>query len=211
MSVPSSQHTFMPQLQKKILCIEDDPEVAALLAEDLVARGFSVRVAYDGRKGMEALLKDAADLVLCDVDMPDMSGFDVLEGLTAIAPRFANMPFIFLTALADRDSELRGRKLGADDYVTKPIDFELLAEVINARLARVRPVEDSQQAVHLTDREIEALTWSARGKTSAEIAQIVGLTKTTVDAHLDSARAKLRAVTRIEAAVKAIKGGLIEP
>ncbi|HYA66545.1 MAG TPA: response regulator [Burkholderiaceae bacterium] len=201
----------MSKSQKTILCIEDDRDVAALLAEDFAARGFSVRHAYDGREGMAELLKDPPDLVLCDINLPSMSGFQVLENLTAIAPRFANMPFIFLTALTDRDHELKGRALGADDFVTKPIDFELLAEIINARLARVQRTGEAPLPVKLTDREIEALTWSARGKTSMEIAQIVGLTKATVDAHLDSARAKLGAVTRIEAAVKAATRRLIEP
>lgn len=210
-SAPGSQQAIVSQPQRKILCIEDDQEVAALIAEDLVARGFDVRLAYDGREAMAALLKDPPDLVLCDINLPTMSGFEVLEQLTAVAPRFANMPFIFLTALTDRETELKGRKLGADDYVTKPIDFELLTEIINARLARVDRPEISPLPVKLTDREVEALTWAARGKTSGEIAQIVGLTKATVDAHLDSARAKLGAATRVEAVVKAVTRRLIEP
>ena len=69
--------------------------------------------------------------------MPAMSGFELLERLIALAPRFSKMPFVFLTALTDRDNELRGRRLGADDYVTKPIDFDLLATIISARLAGV--------------------------------------------------------------------------
>jgi len=207
----ADRYVDMSQPRKTILCIEDDREVASLLAEDLTARGFAVCLAYDGREGMAALLKEPPDLVLCDINLPTMSGFQVLETLTAIAPRFANMPFVFLTALTDREHELKGRTLGADDYVTKPIDFELLAEIINTRLARVERAGEAPPALKLTDREIEALTWSARGKTSSEIAQIIGLTKATVDAHLDSARAKLGAVTRVEAVVKAATQGLIEP
>jgi DNA-binding CsgD family transcriptional regulator len=65
-------------------------------------------------------------------------------------------------------------------------------------------------SVELSDREIETLTWAARGKTSAEIALIVGLSKRTVDFHIDNARAKLGVATRIEAAVKAAAGRLIE-
>ena len=61
------------------------------------------------------------------------------------------------------------------------------------------------------DREVETLTWSARGKTSAEIAQILGLSKRTIDFHIDNAREKLGVATRIEAAIKATTGGLIEP
>lgn len=201
---------MMDETKKKVLCIDDDRETAALIAEDLVERGFGVSLAYDGREGMAAMLSDQPDLVLCDINMPLMSGFEVLEKLTAIAPRFADVPFIFLTALADRDNELKGRRLGADDYVTKPIDFEILATVINARLARVAHTDAEQPHVHLTDREIETLTWSARGKTSDEIAQIIGLAKATVDSHLKSACAKLGATTRTQAVVKALVGKLIK-
>jgi response regulator RpfG family c-di-GMP phosphodiesterase len=94
-------------------------------------------------------------------------GFEVLERLNALAPRLGHIPFVFLTALTDRDSELRARRLGADDYVTKPIDFELLAMIINARLAGVARNELWPKLGMLNDREIEALTLVARGKTSS--------------------------------------------
>ena len=201
----------MPDAQKKILCIEDDRETAALIAEELVDRGYAVTLAHDGREGLAAILKNMPDLVLSDVSMPMMSGFDLLERLIALAPRFARMPFVFLTALTDRDNELKGRKLGADDYVSKPIDFEVLATIIAARLAGVARTELWPKLVALNDREVEVLTWVARGKTSLEIAQILGLTKRTVDFHTDNARAKLSAKTRTEAAIKAATGRLIEP
>jgi DNA-binding response OmpR family regulator len=201
----------MAEARKKILCIDDDRETAALLAEELVDRGFEVCVTYDGQEGFSAILRWAPDLVLCDISMPVMSGFEVLERLTAIAPRFAQMPFVFLTALTDRDTELKGRQLGADDYVTKPIDFDLLTTIITARLARVARTEIWPKSVALNEREIQSLTWAARGKTSAEIAQILGLRKRTVDFHIDNARTKLGTTTRIEAVIKAIAGGLIEP
>ena len=199
------------QIQRKILCIEDDRETAALIAEELVDRGYAVTVAHDGREGLAAILKAMPDLVLSDISMPLMSGFELLERLIALAPRFAKMPFIFLTALSDRDNELKGRQLGADDYVTKPIDFDVLETIITARLAGVARTEVWPKTIDLNDREVEVLTWVARGKTSAEIAQIVGLTKRTIDFHIDNARGKLGAATRTEAVIKATTGRLIEP
>jgi DNA-binding NarL/FixJ family response regulator len=196
---------------KKILCIEDNPEAAALIREELVDRGYEVALAADGQQGLSAILKGAPDIVLCDIGMPVMSGFEVLERLVAVAPRFENMPFIFLTALSDRDNEIRGRRLGADDYVTKPVDFEILDTIISARLARVARNDVWPQHIGLTDREAEALTWAARGKTSAEIASILGLSKRTVDFHLDNAREKLGVSTRIQAVLKAVSGKLIDP
>ena len=136
-SFPSVRCAGMPETQKKILCIEDDRETAALIAEELVDRGYAVTLAHDGREGLAAILKTMPDLVLSDISMPAMSGFELLERLIALAPRFAKMPFVFLTALTDRDNELKGRQLGADDYVTKPIDFDVLATIIT-RAARRR-------------------------------------------------------------------------
>src|ERR1700691_1546515 len=201
----------MPEAQKKILCVEDDRETAALIAEELIDRGYDVTLAHDGREGFAAILKIMPDLVLSDISMPAMSGFELLERLVALAPRFSKMPFVFLTALTDRDNELRGRQLGADDYVTKPIDFEVLATIIIARLAGVARTGLWPKTVALNEREVEVLTWVARGKTSAEIAKILALTKRTVDFHIDNARAKLGAATRTEAAIKAATGRLIEP
>jgi DNA-binding NarL/FixJ family response regulator len=199
-----------PRSLTKILCIEDDRETAALLLEELIERGYVASTVHSGRDGLAAILAEAPDLVLCDLSMPDMSGFEVLERLTALAPRHQDMPFVFLTALTDRESELRGRQLGADDYVAKPIDFEVLASIIRARLASVARRDIWPQDIDLTQREVEMLTWAARGKTRDEIAEIVGISRRTVEYHLENARAKLGVATRIQAVVKAVAGNLIQ-
>jgi DNA-binding NarL/FixJ family response regulator len=207
----SSTVAGMTEDRKKILCIEDESTIAAMVAEELADRGFEAVVAHDGHEGFVAILKIMPDLVLCDLTLPIMSGLEVLERLNALAPRLGHIPFVFLTALSDRDSELRARRLGADDYVTKPIDFDMLETIINARMAGVARNEVWPKLAMLNDREIEALTWAARGKRSAEIAGLIGLSKRTVDFHLDNARTKLGAATRTEAAIKAAIGKLIEP
>jgi DNA-binding response OmpR family regulator len=201
----------MPDAQKRILCIEDDAETAALIAEELIDRGFAVEIAYSGQDGLAVILRQKPDLVLSDVSMPGMSGFEVLERFTKLAPQDDTMPFIFLTALGDRDNELRGRRLGADDYVAKPIDFDVLEAIINTRLSRAARANARSSDVKLSEREIETLTWAARGKTSMEIAQIVGTTKRTVDFHIDNARNKLGVANRTEAVMKAAQQRLIKP
>ncbi|MGA8816402.1 MAG: response regulator transcription factor [Xanthobacteraceae bacterium] len=201
----------MANVPKKILCIDDDRETAALIAEELIDRGYEVGLAHDGREGLATILKTMPDLVLSDISMPAMSGFELLDRLVSLAPRFSRMPFIFLTALTDRANELKGRQLGADDYVIKPIDFDMLAAIINARLAGIARNGVWPQTVRLNDREVEVLTWVARGKTSMEIARILGLTKRTIDFHIDNARDKLGTATRTEAVIKAAAGRLIEP
>jgi DNA-binding response OmpR family regulator len=173
----------MADARKRILCIEDDRETAALIVEELADRGFDPSAAYDGHEGLVAILKTSPDSVLCDLNMPIMS-------------------------MTDRENELRARRLGADDYVTKPFDFDMLYTIINGRLAGV--ARNEPKLTTLNEREIEMLTLVARGNTSAQIAEIVALAKRTVDFHLDSARQKLGAATRTEAAFKAAVGKLIE-
>jgi len=201
----------MLEARKTILCIEDERETAALIAEELVEQGFAVDVVHNGQEGLAAILRQPPDLVLCDISLPFMSGFDVLERLTEIAPGFGYMPFVFLTALTDRENELKGRQLGADDFVRKPVDFDVLVAIVNMRLARALRNDSWPNPVDLSEREVETLTWAARGKTSAEIARILDLTKRTVDFHIDNARLKLGVATRIQAAIKATSCRLIEP
>jgi DNA-binding NarL/FixJ family response regulator len=201
----------MIELRRKILCIEDDRDTASLLCEELVDRGFEVRAAYNGRDGLTAILKDPPDLVLSDVGMPGMSGFELLRTLTSMEPRFESMPFVFLTALSDHDNELKGWQLGADDYLTKPVDYDVLAALVTARLARVARNALWPKQVGLREREVETLTWAARGKTFWEIGEILGLSKRTVEFHLENARRKLGVATRTQALIKAATGHLIQP
>jgi DNA-binding NarL/FixJ family response regulator len=195
---------------------EDDQVTAALIAGELVDRGFAVGVAHDGHEGLAAVLRQTPDLVLCDISMPFMSGFTVIERLTKIVPGFGYMPFVFLTTRTDRKKKLKARGLGTDDDVTKLVDFDALIAIINARRARAvneRAPRDVTRVkpVKLNERELETLTWAARGKTSAQIAQILSLTRRTVDCYIGNARRKLGAATRTQAAIKAKNGRLIEP
>jgi len=177
--------------------------------EALSDLGYTVERAADGEQGLAAILASRPDLVLCDVRMPRMSGFELLERLVKAGPGFADIPFIFLTALGDRVSELTGRRLGADDYLTKPADFELLSLVIENRLRRREGRAGTQADIHLTDREREVLTWVGRGKTSSEIAIILGLSDRTVNFHCDRAMRRLDVVNRTHAVAKAVAQGLI--
>jgi DNA-binding response OmpR family regulator len=201
----------MSETRKRILCIEDDRDTASLICEELIDRGFDVDLAYNGSDGLAAIIKKPPDLVVSDVGMPGMSGFHLLERLTLLAPRFESIPFVFLTALGDRESEIKGWQLGADDYLTKPVDYDVLAARINARLARVARNVVWPRKVGLREREVEALTWAARGKTFEEIGTILSLSKRTVEFHLENARRKLGVATRTQALIKAAAGHLIQP
>ena len=195
----------------KILCIEDDSQTASLLSEALTELGYRAAVACNGEEGLAAIQSDKPDLVICDVRMPEMNGFQVLERLAAAGPHYAAIPFVFLTALGDRDSELAGRRLGADDYLPKPIDFEILHTVIQNRLRRQSNGPRKRSNYHLTDREREVLTWVGRGKTSSEIATILGLSERTVNFHCDHAMKRLDVSNRAQAVAKAVSEQLLSP
>jgi DNA-binding NarL/FixJ family response regulator len=208
--VPRGGHGEQTELTlHTILCVEDDPETASLLVEALTELGYVVEHAPDGESGLARILAARPDLVLCDVRMPRMGGFELLEKVTAAGPGFAKLPFVFLTALGDREHELAGRRLGADDYLTKPVDFEILGVVVENRLRRAGLLGLGQPQIHLTDREREVLTWVARGKTSAEIAIILGLSERTVNFHCDQAMRRLDVVNRTQAVAKALADGSI--
>lgn len=135
----------------KILCIEDEVDLRSVIVEELEEQGYETLEAVNGLEGLHAILKHKPDLVLCDVTMPEMTGYEVLTVLRKDHPELANMPFLLLTALSGREDVVAGRKLGADDYLAKPIDFDLLAATISSRLAQVKRMEAKK------DSELEAL------------------------------------------------------
>jgi DNA-binding response OmpR family regulator len=139
----------MAETRKKILCIEDDPEVAALIAEDLVDRGFEVSIAHNGQEGLTAIVRTSPDIVLCDINMPIMSGFEMAERLAAIAPKLGNIAFVFMTAMSNDDSEIKAQRFGA--YVRKPIDFDRLGSILDARLVRLAPDQADPKVVSRND------------------------------------------------------------
>ncbi len=196
-------------MTSRLLCIEDDPDTRALLIEELEEGGYDVRAAVDGADGLTEALSFRPDIILCDVMLPRLSGFDLLEKLGTLLPSVP--PFIFLTALTDRENVLRGRRLGADDYVIKPIDFDILLEIIKRRLARAVPGNTTTSRHELTEREIETLTWVARGKSSSEIADMLGISERTVNFHVENVMRKLDVVSRVQAAVVAVQSGWIRP
>jgi class 3 adenylate cyclase/tRNA A-37 threonylcarbamoyl transferase component Bud32 len=120
---------------KKVLVIEDEPSIRNNITLMLKVEGYSAVGAENGRVGLEAARSDPPDLILCDVMMPEMDGFAVLDALRG-EPRFAEIPFIFLTALDDRSSMRRGMNLGADDYLPKPFTRAELLEAVNSRLKK---------------------------------------------------------------------------
>lgn len=120
---------------KRILVIEDNPEVRENLTEILELSGYTVEEAENGKAGVEKALTSPPDLILCDVMMPELDGFGVLQILSKKSTTSA-VPFIFLTAKTEKEDLRRGMNLGADDYLTKPIYKDELLQVIQHRLEK---------------------------------------------------------------------------
>lgn len=120
---------------KHILVIEDNVEVQENIEEILELFGYQVTTASDGNEGVEKAIASPPDLILCDVMMPKLDGFGVLNILSR-KPATADIPFIFLTAKSEKEDFRRGMNLGADDYITKPFYKDELLQVLETRLKK---------------------------------------------------------------------------
>jgi len=125
----------------KILVIEDSEPLLKDIVEMLTMEGFDVASAKNGQMGVAALETDRPDLVLCDVRMPVLDGYGVLDHLRS-NPDTTNIPFIFLTARSGREEWREGMQLGADDYLTKPFKVEELISAVHTRIARSVNLQD---------------------------------------------------------------------
>jgi DNA-binding response OmpR family regulator len=118
----------------KVLLAEDDRDFGNILSQYISMNGFEVILATDGLKAWESFNQNRPDICVLDVMMPEMDGFTLAEKIKTLSPA---MPFIFLTAKTMKEDIVRGLKLGADDYITKPFDPEALILRINNILKRV--------------------------------------------------------------------------
>jgi DNA-binding response OmpR family regulator len=121
---------------KKILVIEDDEDTGLILSWFLESENFMPIVANNGITGLELAKKAQPDLILSDVNMPGMNGYDVLKALREDAIT-ANIPFIFLTSELEPDDRSYALRLGADDYLAKPVDLSEVMAAIVTQLNRI--------------------------------------------------------------------------
>jgi DNA-binding response OmpR family regulator len=120
-----------------ILIIEDNPEIRENTAELLTLANYSVLTAENGKIGVEMATKEAPDLILCDIMMPELDGYGVLHILSRTA-QTAGIPFIFLTAKTETGDMRKGMNMGADDYLMKPFDESELLNSIESRLRKLK-------------------------------------------------------------------------
>lgn len=126
----------------RILLVEDDQSFGAVLKDYLMINNYDVTLAVDGELGLKEFMENEYDLCIFDVMMPKKDGFSLAEDVKKMNK---NVPIIFLTARNMREDILKGYQLGADDYITKPFDTELLLYKIKAILQRSAGVEEEEQ------------------------------------------------------------------
>jgi CheY-like chemotaxis protein len=121
---------------KKILIIEDNHDIRENISELLELSGYETLQAPNGLKGIESAYKNNPDLIICDIMMPEMDGYGVLNTLNKNIAT-AGIPFIFLTAKAEKSDFRKGLSMGADDYITKPFTDEELLHAVKMRLQKI--------------------------------------------------------------------------
>ncbi|MCA0362856.1 MAG: response regulator transcription factor [Spirosomataceae bacterium] len=130
---------------KRILIVEDDVRIAQNISKGLVEKGYETEVAYDGKIGLKLGLHNDFDLILLDLNLPSLNGYEVCEEIRRKKP---SVPIIMLTALGETEDKIEGFEKGADDYLVKPFDFRELLARINVFIKRnARGVETNNNNI----------------------------------------------------------------
>lgn len=137
---------------KKILIADDEPDILEIVQYNLQAEGFEVTTAKNGNEAIEKAKRILPDLIILDIMMPGKTGMEVCNTLRSLPP-FKNTLIIFLTALSDEGTEIKGLETGADDYLTKPISPKVLVSKVNALFRRF--LKDEPKIVKIGDLEID--------------------------------------------------------
>ena len=128
--------------KKKILVVEDEKAISDILVFNLQREGYDTLAAYDGAEGLRCALEEAPDLILLDVMLPEMDGFEVCRRVRAEK----DTPIIMLTAREEETDKVMGLELGADDYITKPFSMRELMARVKANMRRTYAGEDRETA-----------------------------------------------------------------
>lgn len=140
------------ELPWKLLVVDDEPNIRDLLASSLRFAGFQVTTASDGLSGLDLVQQDAPDLIVLDVMLPDISGFELTQRLRASG---IQTPVLFLTAKDDMQDKIDGLTVGGDDYVTKPFGLEEVVARIHAILRRAVGEPEQAGILRVADVEID--------------------------------------------------------
>tara|TARA_R110002072_G_scaffold303135_2_gene495228 strand:- start:17208 stop:17960 length:753 start_codon:yes stop_codon:yes gene_type:complete len=144
---------------EQLLIVEDDKDIRESMQEIFELSGYQVSVATNGKLGYDSIMKNCPDLVLCDVDMPEMDGFELLQAVNQGLKNMIVPPFLFLTAKTEPENLRQGMNLGAEDYIFKPFDHTNLLQCVRLRLNKRSKLLQSGnlEKVSLNDSSFEKL------------------------------------------------------
>ncbi|MBI6629112.1 response regulator [Pontibaca salina] len=150
-----------------ILVVEDEQALQCDIVEELQETGYRTVSASDGQEALDLLAEVTPDLILCDITMPGLNGYGMLRALRKERPELAAIPFVFLSALSEPREVVEGKSLGADDYLVKPVDYDLMLATIAARLRQVGLIRSRH------DAELTALRGALAGFNGAGAARVL--------------------------------------
>jgi DNA-binding response OmpR family regulator len=139
---------------KTIILIEDNQDIRETTAEILELADYKVFTSDNGKSGVEMAKKEKPNLIICDIMLPDLDGYGVLRILSK-SPETSHIPFIFLTAKAEKSDVRKGMNLGADDYITKPFKETELLEAIESRLQRCKSLKNDKANIEQLNEFID--------------------------------------------------------
>ncbi|QDZ40235.1 response regulator transcription factor [Euhalothece natronophila Z-M001] len=207
----------------KLLLIDDDPNLILLVQDYLEFQGYQVTTVDNGKEALETLEEEIPDLIICDIMMPEMDGYELVERIREDS-RISWIPVIFLSAKGQPNDRVKGLNTGADVYLIKPFEpEELVAQVESSLRQANRFLERSQsnggfaeegekievpEGVTLTRTETKVVQFVAQGLANREIAEKLDVSQRTVESHVSNMLNKTRLHNRTELARWAIQSHL---
>ncbi|MCY7347649.1 MAG: response regulator transcription factor [Pyrinomonadaceae bacterium] len=198
---------------KRLLVVDDEPNLLRAVEAVLRDEGFEITTARSGREALVAVAGSLPDLIVSDVRMPGMSGFELARKLRA-STHSALVPIVFLTAKDETEDRIEGFESGVDVYLTKPFEPDELVAVIKSVLQRVERTrstiarlvgDEEKETVFVRDEQLTEAEWRvaetvARGLSNKEIAEELNLSVRTVENHVSRILAKKNFTNRVEIA-----------
>jgi DNA-binding NarL/FixJ family response regulator len=209
-----------PKETHQLLLIDDDPNLILLVKDYLEFRGYEVLTAENGREALEILEQHIPDMIICDVMMPEMDGYDLVESVRQ-DPRTNWIPILFLSAKGQSQDRVKGLNKGADVYMVKPFEpEELVAQVESSLKQSLRLMDRSPkgadnaqkiqvpQNVELTPTELKVVQLVAQGMANREIADKLNVSQRTIESHVSNMLNKTSLHNRTELARWAIESNM---
>ena len=195
---------------KQLMLVDDDPNLILLVKDYLEFRGYQVITAGNGREALDLLEEQIPDLIICDVMMPEMDGYSLVQHIRENSTT-EWVPVLFLSAKGQSQDRVKGLNTGADVYIVKPFEPEELVAQVESSLKqasrlikhqnssfRNRPTIRVRQDVELTPTELKVVQLVAKGMANRDIAQIMEVSQRTIESHVSNMLGKTGLHNRTE-------------